>query len=220
MWSTHLRRIAINRSANEFCHGEPGAMGLSRMPMARSGSTGEELDPAALPLGGGAVPPDDERVLRFGEVGDLVERLEIMRAALVAFLLVFVLAAAEFQRAPAREAPNIGLNVVARPRAQDLRGAIDQRADIAIDPPQDQRAFVRGKGQAEQQIRFAPAGLAAIEQFIREAAVGLALRSHICHPHRVTEDGIGLREESRFELRLQGTEADEQFIELHRMYST
>src|SRR5438132_1032166 len=36
MWSTHSRRIdSISLSANAFCHGEPGAIGLSRMPMAR-----------------------------------------------------------------------------------------------------------------------------------------------------------------------------------------
>jgi hypothetical protein len=37
MWSKHSRRIdPINRSAKPFCHGEAGAIGLSRMPMARS----------------------------------------------------------------------------------------------------------------------------------------------------------------------------------------
>jgi hypothetical protein len=36
MWSRHSRRIVpISLSAYPFCHGEPGAMGLSRMPMAR-----------------------------------------------------------------------------------------------------------------------------------------------------------------------------------------
>ena len=36
-WSVHSRLIdPINRSAKPFCHGDPGAMGLSRMPMARS----------------------------------------------------------------------------------------------------------------------------------------------------------------------------------------
>jgi hypothetical protein len=37
MWSTHSRWIVpINRSANEFCHGEPAEIGLSRMPIARN----------------------------------------------------------------------------------------------------------------------------------------------------------------------------------------
>jgi hypothetical protein len=37
LWSTHSRRIdPINRSAKAFCHGEPGAMGSSRMPIARN----------------------------------------------------------------------------------------------------------------------------------------------------------------------------------------
>ena len=37
IWSTHSRRIdPINLSAKPFCQGEPGAMGLSRMPMARN----------------------------------------------------------------------------------------------------------------------------------------------------------------------------------------
>ncbi len=37
MWSTHSRRIdPINRSTKPFCQGEAGAIGLSRMPMARS----------------------------------------------------------------------------------------------------------------------------------------------------------------------------------------
>jgi hypothetical protein len=36
-WSTHSRRIVpINLSAKQFCHGEAGAMGLSRIPMARN----------------------------------------------------------------------------------------------------------------------------------------------------------------------------------------
>jgi hypothetical protein len=37
MWSTHSRRIdPISLSAKPFCHGYPGAMGLSRMPKARN----------------------------------------------------------------------------------------------------------------------------------------------------------------------------------------
>ena len=37
MWSTHSRRIdPISRSAKPFCQGEAGAVGLSRMPMARN----------------------------------------------------------------------------------------------------------------------------------------------------------------------------------------
>src|SRR6266850_4881012 len=36
MWSRHSRRIdPISRSAKPFCQGEAGAIGLSRMPMAR-----------------------------------------------------------------------------------------------------------------------------------------------------------------------------------------
>src|SRR5258708_28093080 len=35
-WSTHSRRIdPISRSATPFCQGEAGAVGLSRMPMAK-----------------------------------------------------------------------------------------------------------------------------------------------------------------------------------------
>jgi hypothetical protein len=35
-WSRHSRRIdPINLSAKQFCQGEPQAMGLSRMPIAR-----------------------------------------------------------------------------------------------------------------------------------------------------------------------------------------
>jgi hypothetical protein len=37
MWSKHSRRTdPISRSAKPFCRGEAGAIGLSRMPMARS----------------------------------------------------------------------------------------------------------------------------------------------------------------------------------------
>jgi hypothetical protein len=37
MWSKHSRRIdPISRSAKPFCQGEAGAVGLSRMPMARN----------------------------------------------------------------------------------------------------------------------------------------------------------------------------------------
>jgi hypothetical protein len=32
----HTTIVSINRSAKEFCRGEPTAMGLSRMPMARN----------------------------------------------------------------------------------------------------------------------------------------------------------------------------------------
>src|SRR3954452_6145851 len=36
MWSRHSRRMdPISRSAKPFCHGERGAIGLSRMPIAR-----------------------------------------------------------------------------------------------------------------------------------------------------------------------------------------
>jgi hypothetical protein len=36
-WSRHSRRIdPINLSAKQFCQGEPQAMGLSRMPIART----------------------------------------------------------------------------------------------------------------------------------------------------------------------------------------
>ena len=36
-WSTHSRRIdPISRSAKPFCQGDAGAMGLSRIPMARN----------------------------------------------------------------------------------------------------------------------------------------------------------------------------------------
>ena len=36
-WSTHSRRIEpMSLSAKPFCQGEPGAMGVSRMPMARN----------------------------------------------------------------------------------------------------------------------------------------------------------------------------------------
>src|ERR1700758_5532535 len=39
-WSTHSRRIdPISRSAKPFCQGEAGAVGLSRMPMARNRRT-------------------------------------------------------------------------------------------------------------------------------------------------------------------------------------
>jgi len=46
MWSTHSRRIdPISRSATAFCQGELGAIGLSRMPMARSRRV--SIDPRA-----------------------------------------------------------------------------------------------------------------------------------------------------------------------------
>jgi transposase len=37
MWSRHSRRsVPMSLSAYPFCQGEPGAMGLSRIPMARN----------------------------------------------------------------------------------------------------------------------------------------------------------------------------------------
>jgi hypothetical protein len=37
MWSRHSRRmVPISLSAYAFCHGEPDAIGLSRMPVARN----------------------------------------------------------------------------------------------------------------------------------------------------------------------------------------
>jgi hypothetical protein len=48
-WSTHSRRIVpINLSAKQFCHGAPGAMGLSRIPMAYSARDGSTVDPVAI----------------------------------------------------------------------------------------------------------------------------------------------------------------------------
>jgi hypothetical protein len=49
MWSTHSRRIdPISRSTKPFCQGEVGAVGLSRMPMARSASDDAAIDPVAI----------------------------------------------------------------------------------------------------------------------------------------------------------------------------
>src|SRR3984893_2231026 len=50
MWSTHSRRIdPISRSAKPFCQGEAGAVGLSRMPMARNRRvTTLAIDPVAI----------------------------------------------------------------------------------------------------------------------------------------------------------------------------
>ena len=37
IWSRHSRRMdPIRRSAKPFCHGERGAIGLSRMPIAQT----------------------------------------------------------------------------------------------------------------------------------------------------------------------------------------
>src|SRR3984957_6140319 len=50
MWSKHSRRIdPISRSAKPFCQGEAGAVGLSRMPMARNRRvTTLRIDPVAI----------------------------------------------------------------------------------------------------------------------------------------------------------------------------
>ena len=50
MWSTHSRRIdPISRSAKPFCQGEAGAVGLSRMPMARNRRvTTAAINPVAI----------------------------------------------------------------------------------------------------------------------------------------------------------------------------
>ena len=48
-WSTHSRRIdPISLSAKPFCQGEPEAMGLSRMPMARNRRVTAAID--AIPI--------------------------------------------------------------------------------------------------------------------------------------------------------------------------
>ncbi len=52
-------------------------------------------DAAALAFFGGTIPSGYEFVLRDGEVADLVEAIEVARAALVALLVLLELAAAE-----------------------------------------------------------------------------------------------------------------------------
>src|SRR5215831_10761026 len=48
IWSRHSRRIVpISLSTYPFCHGEPAAMGLSRMPMARN-RRGSAVDPIPI----------------------------------------------------------------------------------------------------------------------------------------------------------------------------
>ena len=48
-WSTHSRRIdPITLSAKEFCHGEPGAMGLSRMPVGSRSAFRPTLRPTLV----------------------------------------------------------------------------------------------------------------------------------------------------------------------------
>src|SRR5258707_11138268 len=49
MWSTHSRRIdPISRSTKPFCQGEAGAVGLSRMRMARNRRDDAAIDPVAI----------------------------------------------------------------------------------------------------------------------------------------------------------------------------
>src|SRR6202040_443129 len=63
MWSTHSRRIdPISRSAKPLCQGEAGAVGLSRMPMARNRRVTRAPDPDLEPYSAEPCPKEKPRL--------------------------------------------------------------------------------------------------------------------------------------------------------------
>jgi hypothetical protein len=72
MWSTHSRRIdPISRSAKPFCQGEAGAVGLSRMPMARNRRV------TTLPT------PELAELLMRGSVRSVVEHIPMLDPSII-----------------------------------------------------------------------------------------------------------------------------------------
>ena len=61
----------ISLSAKQFCHGDPGAMGLSRMPMARNRRIDVQVEPACW-----LVETRIENVRLFDEIQDKNRQLQ------------------------------------------------------------------------------------------------------------------------------------------------
>ena len=110
---------------------------------------------------------------------NLIEALQVVGAALVFFLVVFVLDRAELQLVSVRQSPQLVLRVVAGAGFDLATNLIDQSLDLRIFPAKDDRLLVLlDREPAEQRGLSAPCS-AAIEQLIGLAEIGIGLRADI-----------------------------------------
>ena len=90
-----------------------------------------------------------------------------MRATLIFHPVIRLLHRAEFEHAPAWQAPHAGLAVVAGACLQDLRQPFLDAGQLHRLAPENNAVLLLGQRCSQQKIAFAPASLATIEQDVR-----------------------------------------------------
>src|SRR5262245_12697545 len=127
-------------------------------------------DAAPLTRGCRAQPEGQVLVLGFAEVGEFIQGNQVVGAALIAFDVPFMGAAAELNRSLGPwDPPQLLLGVVAIASPENARGFVLEALDLGVFPPKDDGTFVLSKGGANDQRAFATARTSAEEQLIRWA---------------------------------------------------
>jgi hypothetical protein len=98
-------------------------------------------NPATLVWRGRAVPANDEPELAFEEIRALIENDQVVRIALEALLVAFLLAAGDVDLTIA-EPPALKLAVVAVAAADDRLEARDDLERVLVDPAKDQEPAI------------------------------------------------------------------------------
>jgi hypothetical protein len=123
-------------------------------------------DPAALRGDGRTVPADQEAVLRFEEVRQLVKGFEVVRAALVLGDIGRVLGRAHLNDAAVAQAPDAIGAVELTVFGEEFAGSVDHTLELRVLAAEDQAAVVCGRGQAEDEVGFPAARRTAEEELI------------------------------------------------------
>ena len=134
---------------------------------------------AALARGGRAIPADQKAILAFGEMRDLVEGFQVVRAALIFFLVVLMRDRAEFELVVLRQAPHLVVRPIAGAAAELAMYFVHQAFDLRELPPEDDRLAMFFDREAAKQRGFSPARPASIENLVGLAEIGFGLRSQI-----------------------------------------
>jgi hypothetical protein len=110
-------------------------------------------------------------------VRQLVEGLQVMRAALELLLVALVLHGAQLDLAPVLELPGHLRFVELAGALEDLAPARDHALELRVLAPEDDAAPVLRARQPKHQVRLPAAGRAAVQEDVSRAFQGLRLRA-------------------------------------------
>lgn len=112
------------------------------------------------------------------------DAVQVPRRSLVLLPITLKLTAADLDQ-PILEPPHAELAVPAVARTEDLLVAIDELLRFLVRATQDQRAPVGSEREPDQQIGFAGARLAAVEELVRITVERQMLRAWVWQPRQV-----------------------------------